>query len=150
MRKLILVFMSVLLISALASAQTSPETFKGAEPSPSTNYKVLFILNQGDDKKIKGVIRNVNNAMNDPRFGGKLQVELLAFSDGVELYKKENKYDSLLLDLQKKGVLLAQCENTLKERKISKDALVSFISFVPSGVGEVIIRQQQGWSSVHP
>ena len=142
--------MSTLLISALASAQTSQETFKGAESSSSINYKVLFILNDGDDKKIKSVIRNVNNAMSDPRFDGKLQVELLAFSDGVELFKKENKYESLLLDLKKKGVLLAQCENTLEERTILKEALVSFISFVPSGVGEVVIRQQQGWSSVHP
>lgn len=150
MRTLSLVFMSVIFSSTLASAQNSQEVFSGAQPAAGINYKVLFILNEGDDKKIKGVIRNVKNAMKDPRFDGKLQVELLAFSDGVELYKKENKYEPLLRDLQKKGVLLVQCENTLEERNISKTVLVSFISFVPSGVGEVIIRQQQGWSSVHP
>lgn len=150
MKQLRLLIMSALFFSASASAQSNTENFTGAEPSPSATYKVLFILNEGDDKKIRGVIRNINNAIKDPRFGGKLQVELLAFSDGVALFKKENGYDSLLLDLKKKAVLLAQCENTLRERKIGKDKLWPFISFVPSGVGEVIIRQQQGWSSIHP
>jgi intracellular sulfur oxidation DsrE/DsrF family protein len=47
-------------------------------------------------------------------------------------------------------MILAQCENTLKERKIDKTELFDFISFVPSGNGEIIIRQQQGWAVVHP
>lgn len=55
-----------------------------------------------------------------------------------------------LQGLQGKGVILAQCENTLRERKISKDELWPFISFVPSGNGEIIIRQYHGWAVVHP
>ena len=75
---------------------------------------------------------------------------LVVFGDGVELLRKENHYDSLLLNLQNKGVLIAQCENTLKERKISKDELWPFVSYVPSGNGEIIIRQYQGWATIHP
>ena len=52
--------------------------------------------------------------------------------------------------LRNKGVLMAQCENTLRERNIGKDELYDFIHFAPSGNGEVIIRQQQGWSVIHP
>lgn len=114
------------------------------------SYKALYILNQSDDKKIKGIIRNVNNALEDPRLKGKLQVELVAFGDGVEIFKKSNHYDTLLLKLQKKGVILAECLNTMKERNISKDELWPFISYVPSGNGEIIIRQYQGWATVHP
>lgn len=113
-------------------------------------YKALYILNELGDKKIRAVIRNINNALEDPRLKGKLQVELVAFGDGVELFKKINRYDTLLTSLQGKGVILAQCENTLRERKISKDELWPFISFVPSGNGEIIIRQYHGWAVVHP
>ncbi len=88
--------------------------------------------------------------MQDPRLKGKLQVELVAFGDGVDVFKKSSHYDTLLTNLQKKGVLLAQCENTIRERKINKDDLWSFISYVPSGNGEIIIRQYQGWATVHP
>lgn len=50
-------------------------------------------------------------------------MELVVYGDGVELLKKENHYDTLLPNLQNKGVIIAQCENTLKERKINKDEL---------------------------
>jgi intracellular sulfur oxidation DsrE/DsrF family protein len=113
-------------------------------------YKALYILNNSDEKKIRGTLRNINNALEDPRLKGKLQVELVAFGDGVEVFKQTAHYDTLLTNLQKKGVLLAQCENTIRERKINKSDLWSFISYVPSGNGEIIIRQYQGWATVHP
>ncbi|HEU4902624.1 MAG TPA: DsrE family protein [Flavisolibacter sp.] len=123
--------------------------FQGAKATLK-EYKALYVLNQSDDKKIRGIIRNINNALADPRLKGKLQVELVAFGDGVEMYKKSNHYDTLLTVLQNKGVLLAQCENTLRERKISKEELWPFVAYVPSGNGEIIIRQQEGWAVVHP
>ncbi len=132
-----------------AQSTTDPATFHGATANLKS-YKALYILNSSDEKKIKGTLRNINNALEDPRLKGKLEVELVAFGDGVEVFKKTSHYDTLLTNLQKKGVLLAQCENTIRERKISKDTLLSFISYVPSGNGEIIIRQYQGWATVHP
>jgi uncharacterized protein len=123
--------------------------FQGAEAT-FTNYKALYILNQSDDKKIRAVLRNISNVLADPRLKGKLQVELIAFGDGVEIYKKANRYDTLLTDLQSKGVLLAQCGNTLRERKIDKEELWPFVSYVPSGNGEIVIRHYQGWATIHP
>jgi uncharacterized protein len=127
----------------------NPKNFHGAMANLKA-YKALYILDESSPKKIKGVLRNINNALDDPRLKGKLQVEFVAFGDGVEVFKKENHYDTLLLALQKRSVILAQCENTIEERKISKDELWPFISFVPSGNGEIIIRQYQGWATVHP
>jgi len=69
---------------------------------------------------------------------------------GVAVFKKDSPYEEQLRSLQAKGAILAECENTLRERNISKDELFDFISFVPSGNGEIIIRQQQGWAIVHP
>ena len=134
---------------AFSQKKISNTDFHGAAATLKS-YKALYILNQSDDKKIKGIIRNINNALEDPRLKGKLQVELVAFGDGVEIFKKSNHYDSLLIKLQKKGVILAECLNTMKERNISKDELWPFISYVPSGNGEIIIRQYQGWATVHP
>lgn len=55
-----------------------------------------------------------------------------------------------MLDLQKQGVILAMCENTMRAEKISRDKLFSFLSYVPSGNGELIIREQEGWAIIHP
>jgi len=130
-------------------AQSKNENFTGAKATLK-HYNALYILDDKDDKKIRGTLRNINNALEDPRLKGKITIELIAFGDGVELYKKTNPYDSLLTSLQKKGVILAQCSNTIRERHISKDELWPYINYVPTGNGEIIIRQYQGWATVHP
>lgn len=140
---------TLLAAKTFSQSKVDPAAFHGATANLK-EYKALYILNNSDEKKIKGMLRNINNALEDPRLKGKLQVELVAFGDGVDIFKKSSHYDTLLTSLQKKGVLLAQCENTIRERKISKDDLWSFISYVPSGNGEIIIRQYQGWATVHP
>ncbi len=38
----------------------------------------------------------------------------------------------------------------MRKQKISRDVLFPFISYVPSGNGELIIRQQEGWAISHP
>lgn len=132
-----------------ANAQTDPAVFTGAE-AKLKHYDALYILNSGDEKKIKGILRNMNNALEDPRLKGKLHIELIAFGDGVTVYMKSGPYEQALKDLQSKGVVLAQCSNTIRERKIDKNDLFPFISYVPSGNGEIIIRQYEGWAVVHP
>ncbi|MDB5286050.1 MAG: hypothetical protein JWR05_999 [Mucilaginibacter sp.] len=147
---LILAALIFLTFAKTASAQqTDPAAFTGAT-AKLKHYNALYILNSNDDKKIKGILRNIDNALEDPRLKGKLHVELIAFGDGVAVYMKSCTYEQALKDLQVKGVVLAQCSNTIKERKMDKNDLFPFISYVPSGNGEIIIRQYEGWAVVHP
>ena len=136
-------------INLFSQSPIDAGVFKGAVANKKS-YNALYILNQSEEKKIKAVLRNINNALDDPRLKGKIHIELVAFGDGVELFKKSNYYDTLLIALQNRGVIMAQCSNTIKERKISKEELWPFISYVPSGNGEIIIRHYQGWATVHP
>jgi uncharacterized protein len=147
----IILCFGLICVSPKIFSQTTnnPKNFHGAIANLKS-YKALYILNESNENKIKSVLRNINNALDDSRLKGKLQVELVAFGNGVEVFKKSNHYDTLLLALQKRGVILALCENTIEERKISKNELWPFISFVPSGNGEIIIRQYQGWATVNP
>lgn len=151
MKKLTFICALCLLLAATSTnfAQTAASAFTGAKATLK-NYKVLYVINSGDEKKIAGTLRNIKNAQEDPRLKGKLEVELIAFGDGVALYQKKKPFEKTLLELQSSGVLLAQCENTIRERKIEKNSLFNFISYVPSGNGEIIIRQYQGWAVVHP
>lgn len=144
---ILLTFFTFSFFGSARAQESSP--FTGARATLSS-YKALYVLNNGDEKKITGTLRNIKNAMEDPRLKGKLQVELIVFGDGVKVYKKTGPFESRLKDLQQKGVILAQCENTLRERKIDKSTLFPFISYVPSGNGEIIIRHYQGWAVIHP
>ena len=140
---------AILLFSVKSFSQINPKDYHGAV-ADAKSYKVIYFINDSNANRIKATLRNIKNALEDPRLKGKLEVELVVFGDGVEVFKKVNHYDTLLTALQKKGVLLAECLNTMKEREINKDELWDFISFVPTGNGELIIRQAQGWAVVHP
>lgn len=135
---------------AFAQTQaTNPADFQGTVATKKV-YRAVYQLNSDDDKVIKGTLRNIMNALDDPRLKGKLEVELVAHSGGVTVFRKDKPYEAQLKALQARGVVLAECENTIRERNISKDELFDFISYVPSGNGEIIILQQQGWAMVHP
>ncbi len=144
-----ILFAAILLVGAKAFSQNISKDFHGAV-AKLKSYKAVYFIDDSSAQKIKGTLRNIKNALEDPRLKGKLEVELVAFGDGVEVFKKTNHYDTMLTSLQSKGVLLAQCLNTIKERKINKSELWNFIGYVPTGNGEIIIRQAQGWSVVHP
>ncbi|CAH0264979.1 MULTISPECIES: DsrE family protein [unclassified Pedobacter] len=142
-----LVFITVL--SLKVSAQENTTAFTGAV-AKKKSYKALYVINSADEKHISGTLRNINNALEDPRLKGKLKIELISFGDGVAVYRKDGKFLDQLGILKSKGVILAQCENTVRERKIDKSDLFDFISYVPSGNGEIIIRSAEGWVVVHP
>ena len=144
---ILLTLFAFVFLSTARTQETSPFT---GDKATLNSYKALYVLNNGDEKKINGTLKNIRNVLEDPRLKGKLQVELIVFGDGVKVYEKTGAFEAKLKDLQQKGVILAMCENTLRERKIDKSALFPFISYVPSGNGEIIIRHHEGWAIVHP
>lgn len=147
--KTLLLATILICIAQISFAQSNPTVFTGAVPT-LTQYNALYVINTSDPKQTKGTLRNINNVLEDPRLKGKLHVELVAFSDGVELYKKDGPYKETLEALIAKGVVLAQCENTVRERKIDKSELFDFISYVPTGNGEIVLRHYEGWAIVKP
>lgn len=155
MKKLSIALLSIVLFTTAASAQTTDKAleknaaFAGAKANQKM-YHAIYQLDNADEKIIGKAIRNINNALNDPRLAGKIEIELIAFGGGTDAYMKGSKYEEDLKALVQKGVIVAQCNNTLKERKITRDQLYDFIAIVPSGNGELIIRQAEGWSVIKP
>lgn len=147
--------LSVLVLTTAITAQDpdkafeSNKAFTGAKATKKM-YHAIYQMDNGDEKIIGKVFRNINNALNDPRLTGKIEIELIAFSGGTDAYLKGSKYEEDLKALVLKGVIVSQCNNTLKERKISRDQLYDFIAVVPSANGELIIRQAAGWSVIKP
>jgi len=155
MKKLSLLLVAVVATFSVMQAQSlTPQLqqnrdYTGAQANKKA-YKAIYMIDVKDPYVINKTLRNINNALNDPRLKGKLQVELIAFSDGVAAYLKSSPYEQKLKDLISKGVLIAQCANTLKEKNMQRSELFDFIGLVPSGNGELIIRQAEGWAIIKP
>ena len=122
----------------------------GGAPATKAHYRAVYQLDSDDPKLISKTLHNMRNALNDPRLKGKLELELVVFSGGTVAFKKDQPYEADVLALQQAGVILAQCQNSLNAYKLTKADLLPYVSVVPTGNGELIIRQAEGWVLVHP
>jgi intracellular sulfur oxidation DsrE/DsrF family protein len=155
MKKSSLILLVVMCFALFTQAQAQDNALEKnrAYTGATANHKMyhaVYQLDSNDPKVIEKTIRNINNALTDPRLAGHLQVELVAFAGGTEANLKGSKYEAALKDLVDKGVIVAQCHNSLVEKKLDRSSIYDFIAVVPSGNGELIIRQQQGWAIVKP
>ena len=132
-----------------AAVAAKAATFQGASATKKY-YRAVYQLDSNDPKLINQTLHNMKNALDDPRLKGKLELELVVFSGGTVVFKKDQPYEADVLALQQAGVILAQCANSMKAYKLTKDDMLPYISVVPTGNGELIIRQTEGWVLVHP
>ncbi len=140
---------AVAAVLGLASQTAAAGEFHGAVATKS-HYGAIFQIDSGSNGAIKKTINNVENLLNDPRLKGKIKIELIANSKGYAIYVKNNGFEKKLSGLQKQGVILAQCNNTLHELHVNRSELYPFVSIVPSGMGEITLRESEGWAYIHP
>ena len=132
-----------------AAVAAKAAEFQGA-PATKKRYRAVYQLDSNDPKLINQTLHNMQNALKDPRLTDKLELELVVFSGGTVVFKKDQPYEADVLALQQAGVILAQCQNSMRAYKLTKDDMLPYISVVPTGNGELIIRQTEGWVLVHP
>ncbi|MFP4000495.1 MAG: DsrE family protein [Thermoplasmata archaeon] len=77
-----------------------------------------------------------------------LDIELLMNGTGVKMMLEESERLRKIDYLLKKGVKFRVCSNSLDALKISEDDLIEEAKTVPSGVGELVKRQDEGWAYV--
>lgn len=119
-----------------------------------------FAQNKPKDHKIVFQFTNANDTLQQKAFVRQLEnitahwpnakYEVVVYNQGVELVMKNNtKYLARLQTLKAKGVNFVVCENTLKNRKISKEAFPEIlVGFVPAGIAEIVEKQEEGWSYI--
>ncbi|MEO6844398.1 MAG: DsrE family protein [Ginsengibacter sp.] len=155
MKKLFLLFATGILFASIVSAQTNDNAlqknkeFTGAKATLK-EYHAIYQIDENNPAIFTKAIRNINNALNDPRLAGKVKIELIAYAGGTAMNLKANNYGDQLKELIERGVIVAQCHNSLVEQKISPDQVYDFVAIVPTGNGELILRQAEGWAVVKP
>jgi intracellular sulfur oxidation DsrE/DsrF family protein len=112
-------------------------------------YRVLIHFDEADEKKQASVLRNVRNVLEDLG-ADQTQVELVAHGPGLDIFLDQSAVADGVEELQARGVIMAACRNTLRERNIAQERLLPGIQIVSSGIGELVRRQQEGWIYVHP
>lgn len=108
-------------------------------------HNVVIQLNTADTASWSSVIGNIKNIQKV--WPNNLNIEVVVHGKAIEFLVKDKTYftnDIQMLSLQ--GVKFNACENTMRKHNITVDMLIKVASTVPSGVAEVIMKQEQGWS----
>ena len=112
------------------------------------DHKIVFqFTNANDTLQQKAFVKQLENIT---AHWPNAKYEVVVYNQGVDLVMKKNtKYQARLQALKSKGVNFVVCENTLKNRKISKDAFPEvLVGFVPAGIAEIVEKQEEGWSYI--
>jgi uncharacterized protein len=94
----------------------------------------------------------LNNAKNIQKDVGKdnVDVEIVTFGPGITMLKAESEVANRINEAVDSGVQVMACQNTMRSQKLNKEDMNSKIGYVPSGVVEIMQRQQQGYAYLRP
>jgi len=108
-------------------------------------HRVVIQLTSGDTLAWKGALKNITHMFDT--WGDKVKIELVAHGSGVEfLVIGKSTQEQKISELAAKGVKFYACENSLKDRKLTPENVLRAASTVPSGVVEVVTKEEEGWS----
>ena len=108
-------------------------------------HKVVVQLNTSDTLVWHGALKNISNLQT--ALGPNTQIELVAHGAGISiLVDGKTTQKAKIAELAATGVLFKACENTIRERKIDRSTILTQAGTVPSGVAEVVLKQEAGWA----
>ena len=119
---------------ALAQAATTPN-------------RALFQVTDNDPARWTMILNNMQN-LRDGVGGEAVEIELVAYGPGINMLKSESPVKQRIADALKSGVQVNGCQNTMNGMKLTPADMLPDIGYVPSGVVEVMRKQQQGWAYI--
>lgn len=144
------IFLSVLLsltMAAGAIAQDKPAAVNSAQISTQPDIpRIVYDMSVADTAMYTGLMRQLNNVT---RGWPGVQIEVVVHGKALNLLLKDKSGKSTdIKALQEKGVVFAACENTMRMQKVSAEQLLPGVITVPMGIGEIVTKQQEGWSYI--
>jgi len=110
-----------------------------------TIHQIVIQLNTADTSAWSSTIGNIKNIQKI--WSSNLQIEVVVHGKAIDFLVKDKTHLAKEIEaLTKDGIQFSACENTMRKHGIDKSAILSFAQTVPSGVVEVISKQEQGCS----
>ena len=131
---------SALAVLACCSAISFAQT-------PAAKHHVVFVITSGtpDDWQRTMVLADHFIAGVKP---DTTDVEVLAYGSGIGILAKGASTAAQMPALEAQGVHFVACENAMKAAHLTRADLLPGVSSVPSGVVELVQKQEAGYSYV--
>lgn len=111
----------------------------------SVQHKVVVQLNTADTSAWSSTIGNIKNLQKI--WPNNIIVEVVVHGKALDLLVAAKTHLATeVVEMSKTNVQFSACENSMRKHHIEKSELLSIANTVPSGVAEVILKQEAGWS----
>lgn len=110
----------------------------------TVRYRALFHLTEAG--KTGAVLQAARNLRAD--MGDGVEVEVVAHGDGVKAFLLTGHYVDDVRRMNEEGVRFVVCANSMRAMNFSRDDFLRSIEVVPSGVGEIVRRQAEGYAYI--
>jgi intracellular sulfur oxidation DsrE/DsrF family protein len=136
-------------MGAVQAAADNRADTPGASSVKAVKERVVIQVSDGDPKTWNQALNVVNNLKS--AYGkNKVEVEIVAFGNGIGMLKAESEVGNRIHEALESGTHVAACMNTMRGRKLQKDDMLTGLSYVEVGIIEIIEKQRQGWAVIRP
>ncbi len=131
---------ALLFVTTLMNAQNESADVDMAQ------HKIVFQLTSADTNVHKMLVRQLGNVL---AAAPNSMVEVVCHGPGITmLTTKQTIVQPKISELKGKGINFVVCENTLRERKVTKEEIITEAGFVKAGMIEIVKKQEEGWSYI--
>ena len=115
--------------------------------SAMAKNRALFQVPDNDPARWNMILNNMQN-LREGVGGEPVEIELVAYGPGINMLKSDSSVKQRIAEALKSGVKVNACQNTMNGMKLTAPDMLPEIGYVPSGVVEVMRKQQQGWAYI--
>jgi intracellular sulfur oxidation DsrE/DsrF family protein len=136
-------YLHLIVLGLLICSSTEVE----AQDKKVKPHQVVMQLNSADTAVWSGMLGNIRNFQKV--WPGNVMIEVVVHGKALNFLVSSKSH--LVADVEamtKQGVVFNACENTMNKYGIKKEMLISSVSSVPSGVAELVVKQEEGWSYI--
>jgi intracellular sulfur oxidation DsrE/DsrF family protein len=150
MQKFILLLVTLMLLTSTtnyAQNNTSEREVNRSSGAQVKIHKIVFQLASQDTLVWKGLINNLKHIKEG--WGDNVKMVIIAHGPGIEfLVADKTTQQKPISKFFNMGVEFIACENTMRQKNISKDSMIKEATYVQMGLGEIVLRQEEGWSYI--
>jgi uncharacterized protein len=107
-------------------------------------HHVVIALTSQDEGDWQMTIGNIHHLLEsfnpDPS-----EIEVVAYGPGLNSLRKTSSVSADIQSLEKLSVRFVACENSMQHMHVTMSDLIPGVTSVPSGIGEVVRKEEQGW-----
>lgn len=141
--------LSLLVFLASLGLQVHAADTAAASPQAPGHHKVVVQVSEGDPKKWELALNNVRNLQADLGQAN-TDIEIVAYGPGLGMLKSDSVVAQRIQEALGAHTTIVACENTMRAQHVTKSDMLPSIGYVPSGVVEIMRRQEGGYTYLRP